>query len=217
MKRLEGIVSLIKATESIADIGSDHGYLAKMIADRGLASKIYVTDIAEGPLSSAKENLQNYPVEFLLMDGLEGFDHPLDAAVIAGMGGELIVKIIDKSENLFAQMDYFILQPMQQIPFLRRSLYERNYILYKERLVYEGRFYEILFYKKGQDASYDFEYSKGFLMDKKLYFQYLKEKKKKLLYISQTTKNLDNKRFKEVDNLLKRLEEHCKIHGIMLL
>jgi tRNA (adenine22-N1)-methyltransferase len=217
MKRLEGIVSLIKPTESIVDIGSDHGYIAKMIADKKLAPRIYVTDVAVGPLSRARENLRDYCVETLLMDGLKGFKEDLDAAVVAGMGGELIIKIIDKSEALFSQMDYFILQPMQQISYLRRAMYERNYFLWEELLTFEDRFYEVLLYKKGRDTPYDFEYSKGLYSDKELYSDYLKEKQMKLHYILDVTKNTDLTRNKEIQLLLERLETHCKNNEIMLL
>lgn len=217
MKRLEGIVSLLKPQNSIVDIGSDHGYIAKMIAENKLAQRIYVTDVAKGPLSRARKNLYDYPVEFLLMDGLKGFEDQIDAAVIAGMGGELIVKIIDESEELFAKMEYFVLQPMQHISYLRKALYERGYLLFQELLVYEERFYEILCYKKEQDSLYDFEFSKGLFTDKELYAKYLKEKQMKLYYILETTKDVDKEKNKEVKGLLLRLENHCQLHQIVLL
>lgn len=217
MKRLEAIISLIKPLDSIVDIGSDHGYIAKMIADKQLAQRIYVTDVAEGPLSRARENLRGYNVNFHLMDGLKGFKDRLDAGIIAGMGGELMLKIIDESEEIFSQMELIILQPMQQISYLRRALYEREYFLYKELLVYENRFYEILCYKKGKDSLYDFEYSKGLFKDKELYSKYLKKKQRKLHFILEATKGLDKIKNEEAQELLQRLENHCKEQGIVLL
>lgn len=217
MKRLEGIISLLEPLDSIVDIGSDHGYIAKMIADNELAQRIYVTDVAEGPLCRARENLRDYDVNFHLMDGLKGFKDQVEAGIIAGMGGELILRIIDESEELFSQMDVIILQPMQQISYLRRALYERKYFLYKELLVYEDRFYEILCYKKGQDSLYDFEYSKGLFRDKELYSKYLKQKQSKLHFILEATQGLDKVKNEEAQRLLQRLENHCKEQGIVLL
>lgn len=216
MKRLEGILSQIKPADNLVDIGSDHGYLAKMILDKGLAKKIYVTDVAEGPLSRAKDNLSGYSAEFLLMDGLRGFQGCLDVAVLAGMGGELIAKIIRESEELFSHMDYFIVQPMQQIASLREALYHEGYRLISELLVHEERFYEILTYEKGQDVPYPFELSKGLYPDKDLYREYLREKEKKLQYILEMTSGVDEVKYKDTDFALSRMMEHCKKLEIML-
>ena len=94
MNRRQGILSLVTPVESIADVGSDHGYVAKALVDENCAQKVYVTDIAEGPLARAKKTLEGYPVEFYLMDGLLDFDQELHSSIIAGMGGELISRII---------------------------------------------------------------------------------------------------------------------------
>lgn len=216
MRRLEAILSLIGACDSIVDIGSDHGYLAKMIVDNDLAKKVYVTDVALGPLNAAKKNLKGYPVSFHLMDGLKGFREPLDLAVAAGMGGELIVKIIDDSRDIFDNLNYFIVQPMQQISYLRKALFERGFYLERELLAFEDKYYEILLYKKGQDQAYDFNLSKGLYEDIKLYKGYLEEKKRKLKYIKEVTFERDQTKYKMISKELDQLDQHCRSLGIML-
>lgn len=216
MKRLEALLSLIEDCQSIVDIGSDHGYLAKMIVDRNLARKVYVTDVAQAPLLVAKENLKDYPVSFFLMDGLRGFTEPLELAVIAGMGGELIVKIIDESREIFENLRYFIVQPMQQIGYLRKALYERGFYLEKELLAFEDKYYEILLYKKGQDQAYDFNLSKGLYEDLELYKGYLKVKKGKLEYIKSATFNRDQAKYERTLQELDELSFHCRSLEIML-
>lgn len=216
MRRLEALVSLIQPCQSLVDIGSDHGYLAKMIADRGLAKKIHVTDVAKGPLSSAKKNLQDYEVDFHLMDGLKGFKEELDVAIVAGMGGELIARIIKDSKPIFDSLDYFLVQPMQQIPYLRNFLYNQGYFLEKELMVFEEKFYEVLLYKKGQDQVYDFRFSKGLFEDRALYRKYLEEKEKKLLYISKATKGRSLDKHQEVQEELLALRSHCRKQNIVL-
>ncbi len=216
MTRLEAILSLLDPCESIVDIGSDHGYLARMIADKNLARRIHVTDVAEGPLSSAKENLMGYPVEYYLMDGLKGFTLPLNAAVIAGMGGELIARIVEESLEIFCGLDYFVVQPMQQLSHLRRTLYELGFYLEKEVLVREEKFYEILLYRRGQDEAYDFAYSKGLFQEMDLYRSYLAKKRAELDYILEATHKRDSMKYEKTLELIERLRRDCSRYGIVL-
>lgn len=216
MNRLEGILSLIEPCESLVDIGSDHGYLAKMVIDKDLAKKVYVSDVAPGPLSTARENLRDYPVEFLLMDGLKGFDRPVELAVVAGMGGELIARIVEDSLESFKGLRYFLVQPMQHIAHLRRALFQMGFFLEKELLVYEDNFYEILLYTKGEDRAYDFNYSKGLFDDRELYRSYMVEKASRLDYILGATRDTDPSKYKETLRLRRALEEDCRSYGIVL-
>lgn len=216
MTRIQAILSLLSPVESIADIGSDHGYVAKGIVDLNFASKVYVTDIAKGPLSRAQDNLEGYPVEFFLMDGLLGFQEKLNSCVIAGMGGELIGRIISGRKDLFDSMEYFILQPMQHWEELRRFLYQEGYRVDVELLVYEDHFYEILRCSKGEEEIYDFRFSKGHFQNRELHQEFLQEKSNTLNYLLSVTSGRDPRKYDQLIQEKKDLENHCRSLGIVL-
>ncbi len=147
--RLLKIASFIKKGERIADIGTDHGYLPIYLRQSGISPAVLACDINEQPLSVAKKNvtLSNTDgVAFRLCDGLTGL-HPddADAFIIAGMGGELIADILERSGWSEDCGKHFILQPMNSPEFLRRYLYTHGYTVTGESAVSDaGRVYTVL-------------------------------------------------------------------------
>ena len=76
-----------------------------------------------------------------MSDGLKNI--PLDGVtdiVIAGMGGELISKIIDTDERSRTCGANFILQPMTRASVLRRYLADNGFEVTEERAVWDGEF-----------------------------------------------------------------------------
>lgn len=90
--RLEAVFTLIPRAETIADIGTDHGYLAVELVARGRAKKAIAGDVNKGPLASAKAYVASTEVaedvDCRLGDGLQVVKtgEP-EGAVICGMGG----------------------------------------------------------------------------------------------------------------------------------
>lgn len=98
----------------MADIGSDHGYLAQSLLESGIVARAIVTDIAEMPLQNAKNTLgSRQNVEYRLCSGMEGDFSEADIAVIAGMGGDLISEII-RTRGKVKDDILFVLQPMTE-------------------------------------------------------------------------------------------------------
>ena len=54
MDRLEAVFDIVPHAEAIADIGTDHGYLAVELIVRGKAKRVIAGDVHKGPLESAK-------------------------------------------------------------------------------------------------------------------------------------------------------------------
>ena len=123
-KRLKEICAHIPKCAVLADVGCDHGYCAQYALESGLAQKVYITDISEKCLEKAISLLQKEIDEGrcipLVGDGLSVLPEPA-AVLIAGMGGEEIIKI------LTGQLPpIFLLQPMKNSEKLRRFLLERG-------------------------------------------------------------------------------------------
>ena len=69
-------------------------------------------------------------VRLVLSDGLEKIDYA-DDVIIAGMGGELIARIVLGCRFL-SRDTHFILQPMTKAEILRKELYKNGFYIEKE-------------------------------------------------------------------------------------
>ena len=102
--RLLKIAGMIRKDARVADIGTDHAYLPVFLINRGICSKVFACDVADGPLKNAKDNIESSRVtgiELRKGDGLNAVKpFEADTFVLAGMGGDLIAKIIEAAPFL---------------------------------------------------------------------------------------------------------------------
>lgn len=154
--RIETILSMIPHCDAVADIGTDHGRVALAVLQRGIAGRVVATDISAASLSKAQALAAAEGVigmETRLGDGLRPISAgEADAAVLAGMGGRLIARILGDQEQTVRSIYTLILQPMHSLRDLRQWLYENQYRIMDERLAREGdRFFHVLKVVNGQD------------------------------------------------------------------
>ncbi len=126
-----------------ADIGADHGYLACALVESGVCERAVASDINPLPLESAGKTVEacglNDKITLVLSDGLRSV--PLDGIthiICAGMGGELIARIILECER--ARDCTLILQPMTKADRLRKALFENGFYISRETACRDGRF-----------------------------------------------------------------------------
>ena len=94
--RIDAVCSLILPGESLADIGCDHGLVAKYALENGV-KRVIAADVSEKSLNKARELLSGRQnVRFVVSDGFDSIDERVEQAVIAGMGGSRIVELIDR-------------------------------------------------------------------------------------------------------------------------
>lgn len=141
-KRLNLCAEFVKG-DRICDIGTDHAYLVAELLSQGKCSTAVAADINEGPLAAARITLEKAGVlgktDVILSDGLKNVpESGITDIVIAGMGGELISRILDACGWLDGKN--LILQPMTQTPYLVKWLYENGYEIVEQRAVVDGRF-----------------------------------------------------------------------------
>ena len=142
-KRLETIYSMIENGHGLIDVGTDHGFLPAALATGGYSGKLFASDINAMPLSRARETAHACGAEdrivFLLSDGLDACPKDeVDTIVMAGMGGELICRILDRAEWCLEHRYTLILQPMTKIEVLRYWLANNGFQLTEERFVEDG-------------------------------------------------------------------------------
>lgn len=141
-ERLQAIADLIPYEETMADIGTDHGFLPAYLIQSGICPKVIATDISEGSLqkaaSLAEDKNLNNTFSTRLGNGLEVVTFSeVDNIIIAGMGGILISEILGKDLEKTKSFKRLILQPRSKIGFLRSWLIKKGFTIEKETLVKE--------------------------------------------------------------------------------
>jgi tRNA (adenine22-N1)-methyltransferase len=147
--RLLTIAEQVRQGVTLYDVGTDHAYLPVYLVGEGIVPKAVASDVVEGPLSRARTTVAEAGltarVDTVLSDGLRAVSlaAPCDV-VIAGMGGDLIARIIAEEPALRCEAICLILQPMTKPEHLRRYLAENGFAMDRELVAEEGKLYEIL-------------------------------------------------------------------------
>lgn len=203
-KRLKEICSHIPKVKMLADIGCDHGYCARYALENGLAQRVYITDISAQSLEKAKTLLSKEIEEGrcvpLVGDGLRVLPEPC-AVLVAGIGGEEIVKILS-----YDIPPVFLLQPMKNTEKVRRFLVERGCSISLDYTFEDGKFYDLILGIKGGGDRYseeEFVYGRDNLKNPSPAFM------KKLLSERDKIKNYlkSSPSEEEREKLIKRLRE----------
>lgn len=141
-ERLLVTASFVRQGAVLADVGTDHAYIPAFLIKSGVISKAYASDINEGPLQNAAKTLESEKisgVSLILSDGLKNVpQNDISDVLIAGMGGELIAKILLECAWCEYENLHFILQPMTKADYLRKILYKNGFEIIKEALAEEG-------------------------------------------------------------------------------
>ena len=74
-KRLALVASFVNEGSSLADIGTDHGYIPIALTRQGKVTRAIAMDVRKGPLERAREHIREYHleerIETRLSDGAE--------------------------------------------------------------------------------------------------------------------------------------------------
>ena len=136
--RLSLCASFVRDGVKIADIGTDHAYLPIWLLLNGKTESALACDINEGPLNSGKADVLRYDlsdkITLRLSDGLENVEEcEADDIIIAGMGGELISRILSDCSWAKNKEKRFILQPMTKCEVLIKWLYESGFEIIEQK------------------------------------------------------------------------------------
>ena len=143
--RLKTIADEIEKGETMADIGTDHGFLPLYLWEMGVCPHVIMADISKGSLSKAEENCRSlHPdtaFDLRLGSGIEVLDTgEVEAVVIAGMGGILMTGILRADIEKSWSFKKLVLQPRNRIGQLRWWLYNNGFCISNEKLVREGKY-----------------------------------------------------------------------------
>ena len=142
--RLLACAGFVNKGDRVADIGCDHGYLSIHLLTQGIARSCIASDVAKGPLQSAKDNARKFGVSenitFHLSDGVQSIPRDFDTLVCAGMGGDTMIHILESAPWLKSEQYRLILQCQSKRPELRKWLYENGFAIRRETLAKDGKF-----------------------------------------------------------------------------
>lgn len=148
--RLETIAAFVPKCSCVADVGTDHGYLPIYLVQQGTAESAIAMDVRKGPLKRAAAHIEGQGlsgrIQTRLGDGLEKLS-PGEAqvVVIAGMGGELMQRIMLDGKRLWDQVRRWVLSPQSDWEGVRVFLSEHKFSILQETMMKEdGKYYVVL-------------------------------------------------------------------------
>ena len=212
-ERLKEIFSNLPSCDTFADIGCDHGYIAKAMLESGKCKRAIVSDISAKCLSKAEallsENIKNGSAQSVVSDGFDKISF-CDLALIAGMGGEEIVSILSSAKSLPKTL---VLQPMKNTDKVRVRAVELGYAIKKDYLFNCGRiFYDLIILESGKDCltQEEIEFGRTNLQTKSQVFEKYLQRKIGVLAKCQKNKGLSQEVCQKMQNEIERLEKYVK-------
>lgn len=149
-RRLSALADWVPPGARLADIGTDHALLPVFLAGNGRVKLAIAGDVNAGPVEAARRQVKEAGLESLvsvrLGDGLAVISPgEVDTVSIAGMGGSLMVRILEQGVARLTGVRTLILSPHVAEDQVRKWLVEHAYVIDKETLIEEdGVIYTIV-------------------------------------------------------------------------
>lgn len=149
-KRMQSVADMIQPCDAVGDIGCDHAFVSIYLVEQHRAKRVIASDVRRGPIAIAKRNIEamnlSDQIEIRMGDGLDTIvPGGVNAVVLAGMGGMLMIDILERGEEVVTRCDQLVLQPQSDIEKVRRYLAEKGYHLADEQMLIDaGKYYNLL-------------------------------------------------------------------------
>ena len=217
--RLKKIGDLVETNSFCLDVGCDHALLDIYLVKKDKSIKAVASDIKEGPLNQAKENIKreclSNKIETRLGDGLSTYTNDINTVIISGMGGRNIIGICKNNYKIFKKIDTYIISPNNYQIDVRKFFTKNGYYIENEELVKDSNFiYQIMIFKKGKKRYNKKDYFFGpILLEKKdkLFKEYFeREMKSREILINLLPNNYRWKKIvtkKEIEMIKNELED----------
>ena len=149
-KRMSAVATMVTPGNILADVGTDHGYVPIALVQQEKIPRAIAMDINKGPLQRAQEHiamcqLEDY-IETRLSDGVEALSvGEVESVLIAGMGGDLVIHILEEGKEVCRNVKELILQPQSELARVRKYLREHLYQIVDEDMIIEdGKYYPMM-------------------------------------------------------------------------
>ncbi|MCR5833997.1 MAG: class I SAM-dependent methyltransferase [Selenomonadaceae bacterium] len=212
-ERMQAVINFVESGSKVADIGADHGYLSIELAKSSRAIKVIATEKNEKPCEAARKNISEAGltdvVDVRLGDGLKVLaPKEVDTICIAGMGGALILTILDESPTVVKSAQRLILQPMNASEKVREWLTANDWTIDDEDLAESsGIIYEIISACKSKDVTQKIFKRKTSPLLKKFLQQRIEKFKRILNEMKKSKAAQSGEKFLELKKKIEALEE----------
>jgi tRNA (adenine22-N1)-methyltransferase len=148
--RLKAVADSVTRGNRVADVGCDHAYISIYLIEHNIAPNVLAMDVNKGPLERAGENINRFGyhsrIETRLSDGLQkAKPGEIDTILLAGMGGALMVRILEEGLETVKECNELILQPQSELFLVRRYLHKIGFRIEMEHmLIDDGKYYVIM-------------------------------------------------------------------------
>jgi len=149
-QRLLAAAGMVTKGNIVADIGCDHAYTSIYLCQAGIAPGVIAMDVNKGPLEGAMAHVEEAglteQITIRLSDGMQRLlPGEANTALLCGMGGLLMIKILSDYPETTASLKELILQPQSEPAEVRRFLHKQGYEITKEHMLKEdGKFYVMM-------------------------------------------------------------------------
>lgn len=213
--RLKAIGDLIPDCANVGDIGADHGLLELYLFHKKPNCHVLAIENKKGPhdrLLKSVGCLNN--VEVSLSDGTNAISKEQDTLVLAGMGGENIVSILNKNPSKLISITRIVIDAHSFIDEAREAIVNFGFEIESEQIVYEKRIYYVIISFK-RNISHKI-YSKDelefgvFLPKDPLYNEFRNAKLKELNKVKTALEKLKkpSEKLAEVNDKIRRLTNY---------
>ncbi len=200
-RRLSAIVDTI-STDSLCDIGTDHGYIPIEAMNKGKVNFALACDVNKEPLAIGEKNIKSAgyenKIKTTLSNGLSNVEkNSATSCSICGMGGLLVIDILKNNEDVAKSFEQLILQPQSEINKVREFVFSLGFFIKEERYILDSeKFYVILNCYKGEGKKYSIKElmcgSNIYEEDKETYLKYIKVEYDKCNKVLKSLKNIEN-------------------------
>lgn len=214
--RLETIASFVRKGSKIADIGTDHGYIPIYLIRQGTAVSAVAMDVRSGPLERAREHVEKYGLSdricLRLSDGLKKLEPgEADTVIIAGMGGELMIHILEEGKHMWDSVSCWVLSPQSELDKVRHYLEAQGFLLRREEMLTdEGKYYVVMEAGRGKmeyGREIDYKYGRELLRQRHpVLLSYLQKEKRQLEGILSTISQIDTATARNTKDRTKEIE-----------
>ena len=214
-KRLKAISNFITDNSNVIDVGCDHALLDIYLFNNKKNINIIASDIKPGPLEQAKKNIEKYGcknIKVKLGNGIDTIESVTDTIVIAGMGGDTVVNILNNGKDKLSNINTMVISPQSEWTKTRKFVTSLGFVIDEEVLLLDkNKYYLIIRFVKGNRTytKEQLEFGPILLKNKSVefinYYNKLLSDEVKILKKVPIFKIKDRIKYKKHINVLKRI------------
>ena len=210
MNRISEIAKLCQGTNTLLDVGCDHGYVICEAILKYNVKYAIGTDINPLPLENARLNLEKNNLldktSLILTDGIKDVNSNFDTVVIAGMGAILIKKILEDS-YLKIKDKKIIIEANNNRDIIRNYLCNNGFYIEDEKALYDkDKYYEIIVFMPGHKEYSDLDLKYGPILMKNKPKDFIKYYRSRIEFTKNIIKNMNDL------NMIKSKEEEINTY-----